>query len=64
MCVRQTPVGQPVSWVLYAVVDRPTSVPGQFRTEPISALEFAQALAAQGYTAAVHRYDDWTITTT
>ncbi|WP_113705358.1 hypothetical protein [Nonomuraea lactucae] len=62
VCLRQAPVGQPVSWVLYAVVDRPTGVPGQFRSEPISALDFAHALAAQGYTVAVRKYDEWTIT--
>lgn len=61
ICVRETPVGQPAQWVLYAVVDK-AMAPGQFKTEPISALEFAQALSAQGRTVAVRRYDDWTIT--
>jgi len=61
MCVRDTSKPVP-EWVLYAVVERPTGVPGQYRPVPISAVDFAQALAAQGHTVAVRRYDDWTIT--
>ncbi|MEW1838559.1 hypothetical protein AB0392_11445 [Nonomuraea angiospora] len=62
-CVRTTPSGgQPVSWVIYAVVDHPTGQPGQYRTEPVSAVEFAQALAAQGHTVVVRKYDNYNIT--
>lgn len=64
VALRQAPANQPVSWALYAVVDRPSGVPGQYRTEPVTAAEFAQALAAQGRTVAVRRYDNWTITYT
>ncbi|MEV1167330.1 hypothetical protein [Nonomuraea sp. NPDC049784] len=61
VCMRTAPANGPVSWVLYAIVDRPTGVPGQYRTEPVTAVEFAQALAAQGRTVAIRQYDDWTI---
>ncbi|MEV0236861.1 hypothetical protein [Nonomuraea sp. NPDC050786] len=62
VCVRTAPSSGPVSWVLYAVVDRPTGLPGQYKSEPISAVEFAQALAAQGHAVAVRRYDNYDIT--
>ncbi|MEU6789969.1 hypothetical protein ABZ912_63250 [Nonomuraea angiospora] len=62
VCVRTVPSGLPASWVLYAVVDHPTGAPGQYRTEPVTAVEFAQALTAQGRDVFVRRYDDWTIT--
>ncbi len=61
VCVRTTPATG-TSWVLYAIVERPTGVPGQYRPVPIPAAEFAQALAAQGRDVVVRRYDDWTIT--
>src|SRR5690606_35920885 len=40
MCVRDTSKPVP-EWVLYAVVERPTGVPGQYRPVPISAVDFA-----------------------
>ncbi|MER7363269.1 hypothetical protein [Nonomuraea wenchangensis] len=61
VCVRTTPASG-TSWVLYAVVEHPTGVPGQYRPVPIAAAEFAQALAAQGRDVVMRRYDDWTIT--
>ncbi|GAA3721970.1 hypothetical protein GCM10022224_104030 [Nonomuraea antimicrobica] len=61
VCVRTTPATG-TSWVIYAVVEQPAGVPGQYRPVPIAAVEFAQALAAQGRDVVVRRYDDWTIT--
>ncbi|MGR6915434.1 hypothetical protein ACU635_14410 [[Actinomadura] parvosata] len=61
VCVRHAPAGQPVSWLLYAFVDRATGV-SSYKTEPITAAEFAQALAAQGRTVVVRKYDNYTIT--
>ncbi|MEU7891681.1 hypothetical protein AB0B45_02325 [Nonomuraea sp. NPDC049152] len=62
VCVRDTPAGQPPQWVLYAIVDHPTGLPGQYRTEPVSAAEFASALAGEGRTVAIRKYDNWEIT--
>jgi hypothetical protein len=61
VCVRTAPSSGP-SWIIYAVVDRATGVPGQYKTEPVSAVEFAQALDAQGHNVVLRRYDEWTIT--
>jgi hypothetical protein len=60
VCVRDTSGPAPI-WVLYAVVDRATGV-GQYKTEPISALEFAQALTDAGRTVLVRRYDNYEVT--
>lgn len=60
VCVRDTS-GPAPAWVLYAVVDRPTGLTG-YKTEPISATEFALALAAQGRTVAVRKYDGYQVT--
>ncbi|TMR99505.1 hypothetical protein [Nonomuraea basaltis] len=60
-CVRDAPAGQSVSWLLYAFVDRAIGI-SSYKTEPISALEFAQAMVAQGRTVVVRKYDNYNIT--
>ncbi|MEQ4717925.1 hypothetical protein [Nonomuraea sp. B19D2] len=60
VCVRDTS-GPAPAWVLYAVVDRPTGLTG-YKTEPVSAVEFAHGLTTRGRTVVVRKYDDWEIT--
>jgi hypothetical protein len=60
-CVRDAPAGQPVSWLLYAFVDRATGI-SSYKPEPISALEFAQAMVEQGRTVVVRKYENYDIT--
>jgi hypothetical protein len=59
-CVRDTSGSSPV-WALYAVVDRPIGAT-DYTTEPVSAVQFAQALIAQGHMVVVRRYDNYDIT--